>query len=197
MLNSIAWTGVRVLVAAALITFAVSSAVLILFSAPVFVFLDFHPIALDYIHQNISRSHLEETFILGQTFRATQIDHLDDVTALLTVLFRVFAGTATVIISTLLIDCRLLRSAASLAFIGLALTCAVIIGSFFVLGFQTVSIGFHQVIFPQGNWSFPWHSLIIQLYGTQVMIRGAVFAICLGIAILVIIYLLTRRIRRR
>jgi uncharacterized membrane protein len=95
------------------------------------------------------------------------------------------------------IDRSLLRPAASLAVVGLALAGAVVVAAYLALGFQTVGIAFHEVMFPRGNWSFPHGSLIIRLYGTGVMVKGAAFVIALGLGLLAAAFIATGFIARR
>ena len=187
----------RMLLALALIGAAASGAVLALFTAPVFELLGFHPVAIDYLDGRISRAGLEQMVIMGRTFGRTQIDHFDDVAALLQRLSWVFAASVAIIAAALAFARRLVRPAASLAFVGLALAAVAVVAAYLIYGFLPVGVFFHTVVFPQGNWSFPWHSLIITLYGTDVMLRGALFVIGLGLTILVAAYVATRRMPRR
>lgn len=187
---------VRLALAVALIAGAATGAVLLLFTKPVFALLDFHPVALDYMAGRISRPELETMVILGQTFGRSQIDHLDDVAVLLDWLRWIFAMSVAAIAAATIFARSFMRPAASLAVVGLGMAVAVVVASYAALGFQTVGIAFHQIVFPQGNWSFPWNSLMIRLYGTGVMLRGAAFVITIGLAILAAAYFATRRIPR-
>jgi len=57
--------------------------------------------------------------------------------------------------------------------------------AYFTVGFQAVGSLFHRVFFPQGNWQFPFSSLIINLYGTQEMVNGTVFVLATALVLLV------------
>ncbi len=183
----------RIVVAVSLIAAAATGAVLALFTEPVFWLLGFHPIALDYLHGRISRAELEQVVILGKTFGRSQIDHLDDVGALLGELLWIFLASAAIISAAMILARRMARPAAGLAIGSLAMAVLVVVASYLAFGFQTVGILFHQIVFPQGNWAFPWESLIITLYGTEVMVRGAVFVIGLGLFLLFAAYFIIRR----
>ncbi|MFV2092823.1 MAG: hypothetical protein ACC634_07035, partial [Hyphomicrobiales bacterium] len=69
-------------------------------------------------------------------------------------------------------------------------------GLLFLL-FEKVGIVFHTVIFPQGNWMFPWNSLIIRLYDANVMVAGAGFAIAATLAFLVMVWVAGHWLQRR
>jgi len=189
--------GARLAIAVSLIAAAATGAVLTLFTQPVFALLDFHPVALDYLSGRLSRDQIEALAFGGLGFSRSEIDHLDDVAALLARLGRVFALGVAVIAVLAVIDRSLLRPAASLAVVGLALAGAVVVAAYLALGFQTVGIAFHEVMFPRGNWSFPHGSLIIRLYGTGVMVKGAAFVIALGLGLLAAAFIATGFIARR
>jgi Protein of unknown function (DUF1461) len=90
-----------------------------------------------------------------------QLSHIHDVQKLTKLLpvASISSVLGTGIIYTKLSDTKLRQQAikyALIAVMAVAPICAIFFTSFFIL--------FHQVLFPQGNWSFPADSVLIQLY---------------------------------
>jgi len=188
VLRAITVAGLAVVLVAA----AASGAVLLLFTSPVFDLLGFHPVALDYFHGRVTRPELHGMAIIGRSFGEAEIGHLDDVAAILALVFRLFlAAVALILLAALRAPARL-RSAATAALSAIVVTGAAIVAAYFAFGFEAVGVFFHRIVFPAGNWRFPADSLIIRLYGTDVMVTGTLFGIVAAVSLLVAAFVATR-----
>ena len=167
--------------AIALLTTAVSGAVLLLFTTPAFDALGFHPVALDYFNGSLSGGEIRLFSVAGQRFTEAEISHLDDVGHVLAMVSRVFLAAFVLCAVALYLSTRAVAAAARAALGLVAAIAVLVVMAYFTFGFDAVGSAFHEIVFPQGNWRFSFQSLIIRLYGTAVMVDGAVFVIVLSV----------------
>jgi len=169
----------------ALIATTTTGAVLALFTPVAFAFLGYHPIAVEYVLGSIDAAVLLVFRYDGLGFTPGEISHLADVKSTIGYV-RIGFGAALVLCTVLaLLSGRAFRAACLWApGVFIAIGGAVVL-AYFTVGFQAVGSLFHRVFFPQGNWQFPFSSLIIRLYGTQEMIIGTVFVLATALVLLV------------
>ena len=171
----------------ALIAFAITGAVLVLFTPAAFAALGYHPIAVEYVLGTIDQAVLLVFQMEGQVFSPREISHLADVKTMIGALRWGFGAALAVSALLAFLNARAFRAACLWApAIFVAIGGAVVL-AYFTFGFQLVGSVFHRVFFPQGNWQFPFSSLIIRLYGTDEMIAGTVFVIAVVLALLAVI----------
>lgn len=175
-----------------LITAALTASVLLVFSQPVFALLGFHPIAAEFMTGDIDPGVMMIFRWDDLVFTSNEISHFHDVKALLGLL-RLLCVLAIVISLVLFAVKRdAFRSASLWAPLVFVVIGATVVAAFFAFGFERVGVFFHQIIFPGGNWRFPFDSLMIRLYGTDVMVTGAGFVIATATIFLIILALVAR-----
>jgi len=176
---------IRVLGVIALIATAVTGAVLALFTPAAFSLLGYHPIAVEYVLGSIDAAVLLVFRYDGLAFTPREISHLADVKATIGYVRMGFAAALVLCAVLALLRGRAFRAACLWApGVFVAIGGAVVL-AYFTVGFQAVGSLFHRVFFPQGNWQFPFSSLIINLYGTQEMVNGTVFVLATALVLLV------------
>jgi uncharacterized membrane protein len=184
-------------VAVVLVAAAVTAAVLALFSTAAFTALRFDLVALEFVHGRLAPEDLEAMVIAEQRFTPAEIAHLVDVRALIGLVGRVFVAAAGLAALAAIAVPRAVRLAASLALAGVALVGGGVGLAYGMFGFVRVGVFFHRIVFPQGNWYFPIDSLMIRLYGQEVMVAGAAFVIVAAVGLIVVAWVLTRMIPAR
>ncbi len=102
-------------------------------------------------------------------FTANELSHMVDVKRLIDVLWRVQLVSGVLILGSLviLLANRATRRSAYLAlmFGGVLTTGLLLVMAFFVLvGFDAFFVQFHEVFFPQGNWTFDYRDSLIRLF---------------------------------
>lgn len=189
--------GLIALASLALLLAALGMAVIALFTTPAFEALGFHRIALHYFQGAMDETMLAGVRIGGQSFSPAEIAHFADVKWLLGVV-RIACVLAIGVAIAIAFGAP---AAFAKATIGAPLVFLIIgglvVASYFTFGFLAVGVFLHEIVFPQGNYSFPWDSLIIRLYGTEVMVRGTVFVIAAALGLLVAAIPLGWLVRRR
>ena len=183
---------VRVVGVFALIAAAITGSVLVLFTPAAFAFLGYHPIAVEYVLGTIDRGVLLVFEMEGLVFSPGEISHLGDVKATIGILRWGFGAALAVSVLLAVLNARAFRAACMWAPVIFVAIGGAVVLAYFTLGFQLVGSIFHRVFFPQGNWQFPFSSLIIRLYGTQDMINGTVFVIAVSLVLLTIIAAVAR-----
>ena len=102
-------------------------------------------------------------------FTANELSHMLDVKRLIDALWRVHLVSGVLILGSLviLLADRATRRSAYLALMigGILTTGLLLVMAFFVLvGFDTFFVQFHEVFFPQGNWTFDYRDSLIRLF---------------------------------
>lgn len=178
---------IRVFGVIALIAAAIGGGVLFLFTPPAFSFLGYHPIAVEYVLGYVDQAVLLVLRAEGKAFTAREIGHLGDVKMTIGLVRWGFGGVSAVLVLLAFINGKAFRAICIWApVIFLAIGAAIVV-AYFTLGFQFVGSVFHRIFFPQGNWTFPFNSLIISLYGTEEMVIGTVFVLTTALLSLLII----------
>lgn len=178
---------IRVVGVIALIAATITGAVLLLFTPTVFSILGYHPIAVEYVLGDIDPAVLLVFRAEGKAFTPREISHLADVKMTIGMVRWGFAAVLAVLAALAFINGRAFRTVCLWApgiFLGIGATVVV---AYFTFGFQIVGSVFHRVFFPQGNWAFPFNSLIITLYGTGEMVIGTVFVLAMALFFLLVI----------
>ncbi|MHA1524531.1 MAG: lipoprotein intramolecular transacylase Lit [Alphaproteobacteria bacterium] len=176
----------------ALLVAAGAGAGVVLFTYPVFEFLGFHPIALDYFGGRIAPAQMAQKFLLGARFAPAEIAHLDDVAVMLTRIRQVAMVASTMVIA-LTASAPVVMGRAAVAALALFASLAGLVGAAYaIFGFERVGAVFHTLFFPSGNWRFGWDALIIRLYGANEMVSGAGFVIGATLAIVVAVLIVSR-----
>lgn len=170
---------------ALLIVAALTSAVTLLFTGPVFAWLEFHGVALAYFHGRIDETILAGFRFLDLSFEPREIAHLADVKWLLGVVRLVAAFCVGFLVAIAFRARGVFRRAARRAPFVFVAVGVVVVVSYQIFGFHAVGTFLHEIVFPQGNYSFPFDSLMITLYGPEVMVRGSLFALGVTLALLV------------
>ncbi|MFV2093456.1 MAG: DUF1461 domain-containing protein, partial [Hyphomicrobiales bacterium] len=187
---------IRAIGAVALIAAAITGAVLLLFTPTVFSILGYHPIAVEYVLGDIDPAVLLVFRAEGKAFTPREISHLADVKMTIGLVRWGFAATLALLVLLAFFSGKAFRAICLWApgvFLGIGAT---VILAYFTLGFQLVGSVFHRVFFPQGNWAFPFNSLIITLYGTEEMVNGTVFVLSTALLFLLIIAVVVWRANR-
>lgn len=180
-----------------LLVVAITGAVQTLFSPLVFNGLGFHPIAVEYFSGGIGRFELT-VFTWGEMkFSTREVGHLIDVKALLELVRNVLVGAALLTIVLLVFGSRVFGLAAQLTPVIFVALGAAVVAAYLTFGFESVGVFFHSWVFPDGNWRFPNSSLMIQLYGTDVMVTGAMFVMGAAFAALFVLAIVVRFWRRQ
>lgn len=182
--------------ALALLAAAIGVSVTALFTAPAFDALGFHTIALHYFQGSLDEAMLAGVRIGGLGFAPNEISHLADVKWLLAITRLVAAFAVGFVLALAVKAPQAFRRAALIAPLAFAVVGGLVVAGYFTFGFLAVGVFLHEIVFPQGNYAFDWNSLIIRLYGTDVMVRGAVFVIGLSLSLLVLTALAGRRVGR-
>jgi len=109
----------------------------------------------------VARLHVEE-------FTYNELCHLTDVRIILgwSLLLTYIIVTAAVIIIALTRNLQFARRSLFAAGIS-CLALPVVLGLFLLFFFQPTFVLFHEIFFPQGNWTFPANSLIISTFPEQ------------------------------
>jgi len=189
--------GILILTMAVVLVAAGTGAGTVLFTYPVFDLLGFHPIALDYYSGRVSTLQMSQMILLGARFTPAEIGHLGDVGRTLETV-RLAAAISGIAVLAIGAGAPALMSRAAAATLALFGVIAGLVGAAYaIFGFERVGIVFHTVFFPQGNWMFPWNSLIIRLYGADVMVTGAGFVMAATLGILVVAWVVFRWLGRR
>jgi len=125
---------------------------------------------------------------LNNTFTTSEKNHLIDVRNLLNIASIIFSICLLAIIIAIIYNKNESKHIFKKAFLysGIsALIFNLIIIFFTIFSFDSLFISFHELLFPQGNWTFPTSSLLIQLYpegffteiGTIIFVTSIVLAI--------------------
>ena len=134
------------------------------------------------------------------SFTPDVVSHLDDVKGVITVAkVLVLALTLVILLSCIALRSMRLLSAFSWSLvIGGLVTLVLVIGLavFGISNFDVLFIAMHEVLFPQGNWTFSASSLLICTYPEGFwMAMGASWAAILTVLLLVVLGLGLRGIR--
>lgn len=125
---------------------------------------------------------------LNNTFTTPEKNHLTDVKHLLNTATIIFGICLLIIISAIIFNKEKSKNIFKKAFLYSGISALVfnaIIIIFTLFSFDSLFISFHELLFPQGNWTFPASSLLIQLYpeeffteiGTIIFVTSIVLAI--------------------
>ena len=104
---------------------------------------------------------------LNNTFTTPEKNHLIDVRNLLNIASILFAISLIVIIIAIIYNKKESEHIFNKAFLYSGISAIIfnlIILFFTIFNFDSLFISFHELLFPQGNWTFPTSSLLIQLY---------------------------------
>lgn len=168
-----------------------------LFTYPAFDLLGFHPIALDYASGAVSTPQMFQLILLGARFTPAEVGHLADVGRMLEITRLVAAIAWAVVIGIGVRAPALMGRAAGATLALFGALAGLVVAAYALFGFEKVGIVFHTVVFPQGNWMFPWNSLIIRLYDADVMVAGAGFVIAATLGLLVVVWTVCRWLQGR
>ncbi len=105
----------------------------------------------------------------GSLFTDDELNHMVDVKRLIDKLWRVQEGAGILILGALvaLLWRPSTRRSAYLAIMAggiLTTLCLLVLGVFVLAGFDTFFVQFHEIFFPQGNWTFDYTDSLIRLF---------------------------------
>lgn len=156
---------------------------------------------LDYILNLAPDSYLAEIESQGQrAFLASEVSHMTDVKL---VIIWSSSLTALLLFVALLSAWRLPSRAPgairSSLFAGSLLTLLLLLGlgASALLGWEGFFSNFHQVLFPQGNWTFRASDTLIRLYPPQFWLDAAASAGVLILLLTLLLLVLTRPRRKK
>ncbi len=138
-------------------------------------------------------------------FTQAELGHMVDVKRFTDLLWRIWraAGIVLLLCLALLAFRRLDANLYAALFGGGLLTVALLAGLavFVLVGWRTFFIGFHELFFPQGNWTFDWSDSLIRLFPDKFWFDAGVLIVggtlLAGATVLGIGYWLGRRERSR
>jgi integral membrane protein (TIGR01906 family) len=154
--------------------------------------IDYAKLTADFIHPLVSND--DESTI--NIFTDLEIDHLVDVRKILqNILFVYFLS----IISLVIISFHVYRKKKVEKYLliinkatKLNIIATFLAGCFIFIFWNYFFIKFHEIFFPQGNWSFPANSMLIQLYPAQFWIFYTIFIIIINLSLSEIILIGTK-----
>ncbi len=125
-------------------------------------------------------------------FTANELSHMVDVKRFTDRLWRLYPLTALIAVGglLLLLARRATRSDGYAALFGGGLVTTALLlglGVFVLVSWRTFFIGFHELFFPQGNWTFDWTDSLIRLFPDRfwfdagVLLVGGILAAGLGV----------------
>lgn len=137
-------------------------------------------------------------------FTSAELGHMVDVKRFTDLLWRIWRGAGIILFIGLILlgirrayaDIYAALFGGGLLTVGLLAALAV----FVLVGWRTFFIGFHEVFFPQGNWTFDWSDSLIRLFPDRFWFDAGVLlvggALVAGGVVLAIGYGLGKRARK-
>lgn len=165
-------------------------------SVVLFPFSSGQQVVVDWVQSSL----LDQNVIRSAGATQPEIDHLIDVA-------RLFSALDLLIIQELLllfllgftavfVRTSILRFALKIAGIG-GITISSLVGIFSFFFFDLAFELFHQVLFPQGNYSFPMSTYLIQLLPGEFFFQIGILVFVLAIAINVLYLFLSLLLRKK
>ena len=157
---------------------------------------------IGYLKNTTPLSELEET----KLFNERELKHLNDVRILVDKLFLVQRISVILLVYLILFGILLDKNKwGVIRYVFFGSVFIILIGLFlFVaiyLDFNLLFIKFHEILFPQGYWSFDTQDTLIQLYPKKFWVDSGVILLALvlveALILSVVSYVLMRRLKKR
>ncbi|MGI9382390.1 MAG: DUF1461 domain-containing protein [Methyloligellaceae bacterium] len=186
----------RLLAIPLLFAFSLILAACALYTSTAFELLGLHPLALEVVNGSMTAGELKAFELNGLSFTERETRHLLDVKGVVASARTVLPVLAVALVLLLGARRDLIRPAASGALILLFAAFAALTAALLWFGPATTFDALHRIVFEPGSYVFDNRSLMANLYGNAIVLRGVAFVLCLTLAFLSAVWAAARLLSR-